>query len=63
MFETAVQEKPSGIRWGVILGIVTLAILLGAGYVLVSPDRAKLPYEVGRICIFLVPVWGYGSNL
>ena len=36
MFETAVQEKRSGIRWGVILGIGALAVLLGAGYVLVT---------------------------
>ena len=36
MFETSVQEKQSGIRWGVILGIATLAVLLAAGYVLVT---------------------------
>ncbi len=36
MFETAVQEKRTGIRWGVVIGLVALAVLLGAGYVLVT---------------------------
>ncbi len=36
MFETAVQEKRTGILWGVVIGLVALAVLLGAGYVLVT---------------------------
>jgi uncharacterized membrane protein len=36
MFETAVQEKRSGALWGVIIGFVALAVLLGAGYALIS---------------------------
>ncbi len=35
MFETAVQEKRTGMLWA-IMGIVALAVLLGAGYVLVA---------------------------
>lgn len=36
MFETAVQEKRTGVLWGVIMGVVALAVLLGAGYVLIT---------------------------
>jgi len=36
MFETAVQEKRTTLLWGVIMGIVALAVLLGAGYALVA---------------------------
>ena len=36
MFETAVQEKRSGILWGIIFGCTALAVLLGAGYVLIT---------------------------
>lgn len=36
MFETAVQEKRTGMLWGVIMGVVALAVLLGAGYALVA---------------------------
>jgi hypothetical protein len=36
MFETAVQEKRTGMRWGVIMGVVALAALLGAGYALIA---------------------------
>jgi len=36
MFETAVQEKRTGVLWGVIMGVVALAALLGAGYVLIA---------------------------
>jgi hypothetical protein len=36
MFETAVQEKRNGTLWGVIIGFVALAVLLGAGYALIS---------------------------
>jgi hypothetical protein len=36
MFETAVQEKPTTLLWGVITGVVALAALLGAGYVLIT---------------------------
>jgi tetrahydromethanopterin S-methyltransferase subunit G len=36
MFETAVQEKRTGILWGVVIGLVALAVLLGTGYVLVT---------------------------
>jgi len=36
MFETAVQEKRSGIRWGIIVGCAALAVLFGAGYALIA---------------------------
>ena len=36
MFETAVQEKHTGMLWGVIIGVVALAVLLGAGYALIT---------------------------
>jgi hypothetical protein len=36
MFETAVQEKRTGILWGVVIGVVALAVLLGTGYVLIT---------------------------
>jgi hypothetical protein len=36
MFETAVQEKRTGIAWGIIMGVVALAVLLGAGYMLIT---------------------------
>jgi hypothetical protein len=36
MFETAVQEKRSGILWGISIGCAALAVLLGAGYALVA---------------------------
>ena len=36
MFETAVQEKHTGMLWGVIMGVVALAALLSAGYVLIN---------------------------
>jgi hypothetical protein len=36
MFETAVQEKHSGMLWGVIIGVVALVVLLGTGYVLIT---------------------------
>ena len=36
MFETAVQEKRTGMLWGVMMGIVALAVLLGAGYMLIT---------------------------
>ena len=36
MFETAVQEKRSGILWGIIIGCAALALLLGAGYALIA---------------------------
>ena len=36
MFETAVQEKRTGIPWGTIMGVATLAGLLGAGYMLIT---------------------------
>ena len=35
MFETAVLEKRTTLLWGVIMGVVALAALLGTGYVLV----------------------------
>jgi len=35
MFETAVQEKRT-LLWGIILGVVALAGLLGAGYALIA---------------------------
>jgi hypothetical protein len=36
MFETAVQEKRTGTLWGVAIGLVALAVLLGTGYVLIN---------------------------
>jgi len=36
MFETAVQEKRTGMLWGVIMGVVALAVLLSAGYALIA---------------------------
>ena len=36
MFETAVQEKRSGILWGIIIGCAALAVLLGPGYALIA---------------------------
>ena len=36
MFETAVQEKHTGMLWGVIVGFVALAVLLGTGYILIT---------------------------
>ena len=36
MFETAVQEKRTGVLWGIIVGFAALATLLGAGYMLIS---------------------------
>jgi len=36
MFETAVQEKHTGVLWGVIMGAVALAVLLSAGYILIT---------------------------
>lgn len=36
MFEAAVQEKRTGVLWGIITGVVALAVLLGAGYMLIT---------------------------
>jgi hypothetical protein len=36
MFETAVQEKRTGVVSGIIIGCIALALLLGAGYFLVA---------------------------
>jgi hypothetical protein len=36
MFETAVQEKGTGVLWGLIVGLVALVGLLSAGYVLIT---------------------------
>lgn len=37
MFETAVQEKRNTtVLWGIITGVVAFALLLGAGYVLIT---------------------------
>ena len=36
MFETAVQEKRTGILWGIIIGCTALVALLGAGYALIA---------------------------
>jgi hypothetical protein len=36
MFETAVQEKRTGILRGIIIGCAALAALLGAGYILIN---------------------------
>ena len=35
MFETAVQEKRTGVLWGVIVAFVAFAALLGTGYFLI----------------------------
>ncbi len=36
MFETAVQEKRTTLVWGIIVGGLALAALLGAGYALIA---------------------------
>jgi hypothetical protein len=36
MFETAVQEKRTGVLWGIVIGCVALAVLLGVGYALIA---------------------------
>jgi hypothetical protein len=36
MFETAVQEKRTGILWGVVVGLIAFAALLGTGYILIT---------------------------
>ena len=36
MFETAVQEKRTSPLWGIIIACAALAVLLGAGYVLIA---------------------------
>jgi hypothetical protein len=36
MFETAVLEKRTTVLWGIITGVVAFALLLVAGYVLVT---------------------------
>jgi len=36
MFETAVQEKRTGVLWGLIVGLVALVGLFSAGYVLIT---------------------------
>jgi hypothetical protein len=36
MFETAVQEKRTGIHWGAIVGLIAFAALLGTGYMLIT---------------------------
>jgi hypothetical protein len=36
MFETAVQEKRTGIVWGVVVGVIAFAALLGTGYMLIT---------------------------
>jgi hypothetical protein len=36
MFETAVLEKRTTLLWGIIMGVVAFALLLGAGYALIT---------------------------
>ena len=36
MFEIAVQEKRTGILWGVVVGLIAFVALLGTGYIFVS---------------------------
>jgi hypothetical protein len=36
MFETAVQEKRTGLIWGVLAGVVAFAGLLATGYMLIT---------------------------
>jgi hypothetical protein len=36
MFETAVQEKRTGMLWGLIVAFAALGALLGAGYILIN---------------------------
>jgi hypothetical protein len=36
MFETAVQEKRTGIVWGVVVGLIAFVALLGTGYLLIT---------------------------
>ena len=36
MFETSVQKKRTGMLWGVIMGVVAVAVLLATGYVFIT---------------------------
>ena len=36
MFETAIQEKRTGMLWGIVGAFVALAALLGGGYILIT---------------------------
>ena len=36
MFETSVQEKRTGILWGIVVGCTALVVLLGTGYILIT---------------------------
>ncbi len=36
MFETAAQEKRTGMHWGVMVAFAALAALLGGGYILIN---------------------------
>ena len=36
MFETAVQDKRTGVLWDVIVAFAALAALLAAGYILIT---------------------------
>jgi hypothetical protein len=36
MFETTVQEKRTGILWGIAAGLIAFATLLGTGYMLIT---------------------------
>jgi hypothetical protein len=36
MFETAVQDKRTGVLWDVIVALAALVALLGAGYILIT---------------------------
>jgi len=36
MFETAVQEKRTGVAWGVVVALIAFVALLGTGYILIT---------------------------
>jgi hypothetical protein len=36
MFETAVQEKRTGVAWSIIVGCAALALLIGVGYAFIA---------------------------
>jgi hypothetical protein len=37
MFETSVQEQPTGTPWGIVAGALAMATFMAVGYFLVVP--------------------------
>ena len=50
MFETADKEKPHGVPWGIVAGLVALAVLLAGGYLLITAHSPRPPINP--------PEWG-----